>query len=275
MVEQVKKRNGEIVIFDAKKIREAIHKANIAVADEKIPAKSLRELTDKVVGSLPAGQVPTVEQIQDKVEEILIGADYAKTAKAYILYRAEHAKIRQSEADLMDIYKELTFAYAKDADIKRENANIDADTAMGTMLKYGSEGSKYFIDNYILPKDIAAAHINGDIHIHDKDFYMLTETCCQIDLLKLFHNGFSTGHGTLREPNSIIPPWLASPSRPTRTRCTAARACPTSIIPWRRVWRKPLSRNISVPWLPISISGSACPCPTPRRSRTGYGRTSP
>lgn len=74
MVEQVKKRNGEIVIFDAKKIREAIHKANIAVADEKIPAKSLRELTDKVVGSLPAGQVPTVEQIQDKVEEILIRA---------------------------------------------------------------------------------------------------------------------------------------------------------------------------------------------------------
>ena len=69
--------------------------------------------------------------------------------------------------------------------------------------RYGSEGSKYFIDNYILPKDVAAAHINGDIHIHDKDFYMLTETCCQIDLLKLFHNGFSTGHGYLREPNGI------------------------------------------------------------------------
>ncbi|MEG0229430.1 MAG: anaerobic ribonucleoside triphosphate reductase, partial [Oscillospiraceae bacterium] len=81
--------------------------------------------------------------------------------------------------------------------------NIDADTAMGTMLKYGSEGSKYFIDNYVLPKDIAAAHINGDIHIHDKDFYMLTETCCQIDLIKLFKNGFFTGHGTLRDPNSI------------------------------------------------------------------------
>ncbi|MBP2634041.1 MAG: anaerobic ribonucleoside-triphosphate reductase, partial [Firmicutes bacterium] len=123
--------------------------------------------------------------------------------KAYILYRAEHAKIRQSEVDLMDIYNELTFQNAKDADIKRENANIDADTAMGTMLKYGSEGSKYFIDHYILPKDIAAAHINGDIHIHDKDFYMLTETCCQIDLLKLFKGGFSTGHGYLREPNSI------------------------------------------------------------------------
>ena len=91
-----------------------------------------------------------------------------------------------------------------DEDIKRENANIDGDTAMGTMLKYGSEGAKYFVDNYVLPKDIAAAHINGDIHIHDKDFYMLAETCCQIDLIKLFKNGFSTGHGHLREPQSII-----------------------------------------------------------------------
>ena len=203
MVEQIRKRNGEIVVFDARKIREAMHKASIAVADEKIPAKTLKELTDKVVRAIPGEEIPTVEQIQDMVEEALIGAGFAKTAKAYILYRAEHAKIRQSEADLMDIYKELTFAYAKDADIKRENANIDADTAMGTMLKYGSEGSKYFIDNYILPKDIAAAHIEGDIHIHDKDFYMLTETCCQIDLIKLFKNGFSTGHGYLREPNGI------------------------------------------------------------------------
>lgn len=103
----------------------------------------------------------------------------------------------------MDIYKKLTFSSAADADIKRENANIDADTSMGMMLKYGSEGGKYFVDNYILPKDIAAAHINGDIHIHDKDFYMLTETCCQINLLELFKGGFSTGHGYLREPNGI------------------------------------------------------------------------
>lgn len=203
MIESIRKRNGETVAFDSNKIKEAMHKANIAVADEKISAQALVELTQQVVASIPAGEIPSVEQVQDLVEEQLIAAGYGKTAKAYILYRAEHAKIRQSEADLMDIYKELTFSYAKDADIKRENANIDADTAMGTMLKYGSEGSKYFIDNYILPKDIAAAHINGDIHIHDKDFYMLTETCCQIDLLKLFRNGFSTGHGCLREPNGI------------------------------------------------------------------------
>ena len=103
----------------------------------------------------------------------------------------------------MEIYKKLTWSPAIREDIKRENANIDGDTAMGTMLKYGSEGSKFFIDNYILPKDASAAHINGDIHIHDKDFYMLTETCCQIDLIRLFANGFSTGHGFLREPNSI------------------------------------------------------------------------
>ena len=199
----IKKRNGDVVPFDAKKIREAIHKANVATPEEKIPQKRLDELTARVVEAIPARRTPTVEQVQDLVEEALIREGFAKTAKAYILYRAEHTKIRQSEADLMEIYKELTFAYAKDADIKRENANIDADTSMGTMLKYGSEGSKYFIDNYILPKDIAAAHINGDIHIHDKDFYMLTETCCQIDLLKLFHGGFSTGHGYLREPNSI------------------------------------------------------------------------
>ena len=204
MITKIRKRNGDIVDFNPQKIQDAISKASAAVADEEISPAQLKELTKTVVAALPAGEIPTVEQVQDRVEEALIAADFAKTAKAYILYRAEHAKIRQSEGDLMDIYKELTFAYAKDADIKRENANIDADTAMGTMLKYGSEGSKYFMDNYILPKDIAAAHINGDIHIHDKDFYMLTETCCQIDLLKLFHNGFFTGHGCLREPNSII-----------------------------------------------------------------------
>ncbi|MBO4369545.1 MAG: anaerobic ribonucleoside triphosphate reductase, partial [Desulfovibrio sp.] len=144
-----------------------------------------------------------VEEIQDVVEEKLMKYGYTDTAKAYIIYRSEHTKLRNAESYLMEIYKTLTFAPAIEEDIKRENANIDGDTAMGTMLKYGSEGSKYFIDNYILPKDASAAHINGDIHIHDKDFYMLTETCCQIDLIHLFKDGFSTGHGFLREPNSI------------------------------------------------------------------------
>ncbi len=197
------KRDGKEVAFDESKIFNAIFAANSAVDGEKMESFDFEYLTKKVV-SLLDGETCTVEQVQDLVEAILIRYDYEKTAKAYILYRAEHAKIRDAESDLMNIYNELTYSYSKDADIKRENANIDGDTSMGTMLKYGSEGAKYYVDNYVLPKDIAKAHINGDIHIHDKDFYMLTETCCQIDLIKLFKDGFCTGHGYLREPQSIM-----------------------------------------------------------------------
>ena len=103
----------------------------------------------------------------------------------------------------MKIYEDLTFQDAEDNDVKRENANIDGDTPMGTMLKYGSEGAKQFCEMYILDPAYSKAHIDGDIHIHDMDFYTLTTTCCQIDIEKLFRGGFSTGHGFLREPNDI------------------------------------------------------------------------
>lgn len=203
MIKTIKKRTGDIVKFNAQKITDAIKKANMESIDETFSKEQLSTITNNVIKALKNLKTPGVEQIQDAVEKVLIAGNFASTAKAYILYRAEHTKLRKAKADLMDIYNELTFTKAKDADIKRENANIDADTAMGTMLKYGSEGSKYFITSHILPKDIAVAHMDGDIHIHDMDFYMLTETCCQIDLLKLFKNGFSTGHGYLREPNDI------------------------------------------------------------------------
>lgn len=203
MIKTIKKRTGDIVKFNAQKITDAIKKANMESIDETFSKEQLSTITNNVIKALKNLKTPGVEQIQDAVEKVLIAGNFASTAKAYILYRAEHTKLRQAKADLMDIYNELTFTKAKDADIKRENANIDADTAMGTMLKYGSEGSKYFITSHILPKDIAVAHMDGDIHIHDMDFYMLTETCCQIDLLKLLKNGFSTGHGYLREPNDI------------------------------------------------------------------------
>lgn len=203
MIKTIKKRTGDIVKFNAQKITDAIKKANMESIDETFSKEQLSTITNNVIKALKNLKTPGVEQIQDAVEKVLIAGNFASTAKAYILYRAEHTKLRQAKADLMDIYDELTFTKAKDADIKRENANIDADTAMGTMLKYGSEGSKYFITSHILPKDIAVAHMDGDIHIHDMDFYMLTETCCQINLLKLFKNGFSTGHGYLREPNDI------------------------------------------------------------------------
>ena len=104
---------------------------------------------------------------------------------------------------LMKVYEDLTFKSSLENDVKRENANIDGDTAMGTMLKYGSEGAKQFYEMYVLDPKHAEAHITGDMHIHDLDFLTLTTTCCQIDLLKLFRDGFSTGHGFLREPNDI------------------------------------------------------------------------
>lgn len=204
MLTTIKKRDGSEVPFDAQKIFGAIFKANNVVHEKELMSGTdISFVTNKVVNYIHKNDITTVEGIQDIVEKMLIKSDFAETAKEYILYRAEHNKIRNSESYLMDIYKSLTYTDAADDDIQRENANIDGNTAMGTMLKYGSEGSKYFIDNYILPKDISLAHTDGQIHIHDKDFYMLTETCCQIDLLKLFKNGFSTGHGYLREPASI------------------------------------------------------------------------
>lgn len=203
MPESIIKRDGTVVDFDSTKILNAITKASQAVKNEDMSPTELGFVTERVCRALDAQNLRNVEEIQDVVEKTLMQFGYTETAKAYIIYRSEHTKLRNAESYLMDIYKTLTFSPAIEEDIKRENANIDGDTAMGTMLKYGSEGSKFFIDNYILPKDASSGHINGDIHIHDKDFYMLTETCCQIDLLKLFKDGFSTGHGFLREPNSI------------------------------------------------------------------------
>lgn len=114
----------------------------------------------------------------------------------------QNAKSSQTD-DLMKIYHDITFSDASTSDIKRENANIDGNSPMGAMLKYGSEGAKHFYTNYVIKDSFAQAHKNGDIHIHDLDFYSLTTTCCQIDLIRLFQNGFSTGHGVIREPNDI------------------------------------------------------------------------
>ena len=199
----VLKRDGSVMPFDTDKIRNAIEKAARATGNE-MTSVHIDRATEAVVSALPATVLPSVEQVQDLVEETLIEQGFATTAKAYILYRAERARIRQQKDELMQLYKEITFTEVKEADLKRENANIDANTAMGTMLKYGSEGAKHFVDRYILPEDMAEAHAAGDIHIHDKDFYMLTETCCQIDLTRLFAHGFSTGHGFLKKPQSIM-----------------------------------------------------------------------
>lgn len=145
----------------------------------------------------------TVENIQDIVEQVLMDNKLNIVAKNYILYRFQRTQAREAKTEFMQTLRDLTYVDSSENETKRENANIDGNTAMGTMLKYGSEGAKYFYEICVLPKKQSKAHHNGDIHIHDLDFYTLTTTCCQIDLLKLFKDGFSTGHGFLREPQSI------------------------------------------------------------------------
>ena len=126
-----------------------------------------------------------------------------EAAKAvYPLPRRAH-RIREAKTSLMKSIDEITNVDARLSDMKRDNANIDGNTAMGSMLQIGTAGAKAYNAAYLLTPAQAKAYTEGDIHIHDFDFYALTTTCCQIDLLKLFHGGFSTGHGYLREPQGI------------------------------------------------------------------------
>lgn len=203
-IRQIIKRDGRHVPFDQTKITNAIYAAATVLGGQD--RSTAEQLSADIVAYLTDEQQiaePTVEQVQDAVEKILIEKGHARTAKEYILYRAERTRIRNMNTKLMKIYEDLTFRDAAENDIKRENANIDGDTAMGTMLKYGSEGAKQFYEMYVLDPKHAEAHITGDIHIHDLDFLTLTTTCCQIDLKKLFEGGFSTGHGFIREPKHI------------------------------------------------------------------------
>ncbi|MEA5144689.1 MAG: anaerobic ribonucleoside-triphosphate reductase, partial [Candidatus Limiplasma sp.] len=206
MITSIKKRDGRLVPFDQDKIEQAIEKSFMASGSQK-SVETAKELAALVVTNLENDEAipstPTVEQVQDMVEKVLIEHGFVRSAKAYILYRAERSRVREMNTRLMKTFEDICYKDAKDSDIKRENANINGDTAMGSMLKFGSEGSKQFYDMYILDPRHAQAHREGDIHIHDLDFYTLTTTCTQIDLLTLFHNGFSTGHGVLREPNDI------------------------------------------------------------------------
>ena len=203
-ISSIKKRDGRTVEFDISKISDAISKAFDATY-----RPGSKELSDSLASEvlsileIEGDETPDVEHIQDIVEKVLMDEGYITTAKAYILYRSERTRRRQMNTRLMQTYEEITFADARESDIKRENANIDGDTAMGVMLKYGSEGAKQFYNMFVLKPDHSKAHMDGDIHIHDLEFLTLTTTCCQIDVNKLFKGGFSTGHGHLREPNDI------------------------------------------------------------------------
>lgn len=204
MIAQIIKRDGRQSAFELDKITNAIFQAAQASGGHDYQmAETLARQVEQNLEQALSGEIPTVEQIQDEVERVLVETGHARTAKRYILYRNERTRVREMNTRLMKVYEDLTFKSSLENNVKRENANIDGDTAMGTMLKYGSEGAKQFYEMFILDPEHARAHREGDIHIHDLDFLTLTTTCCQIDLLKLFQGGFSTGHGFLREPNDI------------------------------------------------------------------------
>ncbi|MGN0891418.1 MAG: anaerobic ribonucleoside triphosphate reductase, partial [Candidatus Spyradenecus sp.] len=210
MIKTVIKRDGRQVPFNLAKIATAIVKALAQTRTseqlrdkddfelEALANKLAEEATRKVTT-----ETPDIEQIQDAVERVLMDNNLPDTAKSYILYRADRSRARERNTKLMRTLADIVHSSAKDSDVKRENANIDGDTAMGSMLKFGSESSKqFYIDNMLRP-EVARAHEQGDIHIHDLDFYSLTMTCCQIDLVDLLSRGFSTGHGFLRAPKDI------------------------------------------------------------------------
>ena len=144
MLETIYKRDGRAVPFNIEKIVNAIYKASLSVGINDYERSF--SIGKKVARNLENdSNAITIESIQDMVEKTLIEEKEINVAKAYILYRNERTQVREKDTRLMKIYDGLTFKDAKDSDVKRENANIDGDTAMGTMLKYGSEGAKEFL----------------------------------------------------------------------------------------------------------------------------------
>ena len=205
MIQSIIKRDGRVVLYDQSKIAAAILRA-LEVSGDGNAADAARVANDvqrDLESQFSAQKAPGIEAIQDTVEKQLMNHGFSAAAKAYILYRANRTRAREANTSLMKTIDEITNIDARISDMKRDNANIDGNTAMGSMLQIGAAGAKAYNEMYLLRPEHAKAYREGDIHIHDFDFYSLTTTCCQIDILKLFHGGFSTGHGYLREPQSI------------------------------------------------------------------------
>ncbi|MCI5703229.1 MAG: anaerobic ribonucleoside triphosphate reductase [Erysipelotrichaceae bacterium] len=222
---KVVKRDGRKVDFNGTKIALAIQKGfeSIKIIDddnayvfkytEKDTNKVFVGVMKKIVKDYKGKEKIKIEEIQDLIEEQLKKDKYEDVYEAFKEYRERRALSRETflgfdekrRHRLLKAFENLGLKSAHEEDAKRENANVDGDTAMGTMLQYGSTISREFAKSYLMKKKFAEAHENGDIHIHDMDFLpMGTTTCTQIDLNKLFKNGFSTGHGHLREPNDIM-----------------------------------------------------------------------
>lgn len=214
IVINVIKRNGKKVNFDASKIAISIQKGFDSI-EGKYNETDVQNVFQSVLKRIKKDYVDKdkikIEEIQYLIEEELKNKKYDDVYESTKNYRERRNQSRLLFVEEKKMHKflktleSLGLKSAHEEDAKRENANVDGDTAMGTMLQYGSTVSKEFAKSYLMKKKFADAHDSGDIHIHDMDFMAMgTTTCLQIDLNKLFKNGFSTGHGFIREPNDIM-----------------------------------------------------------------------
>ena len=216
---KVLKRNGrKLVDFDGTKIAIAIKKGfdSVATEDEvKYTEKDIQKVYHAVIKRIEKlareNDKIKIEDIQDLIEDEMKNKGYEDVCASFADYRERRNNSRKLFFDEKKTHKFLKsieglgLKTANEDDAKRENANVDGDTAMGTMLQYGSTISKEFAKAYLMKPKFSEAHDDGDIHIHDMDFLAMgTTTCMQIELDRLFKNGFSTGHGYLRRPNDIM-----------------------------------------------------------------------
>ena len=204
MITKVVKKDGRKVNFEVERIAKSIYKAANSIGGQNYAkSESLANIVLEKLDKKQENRQTTTEEIEEAVKEVLKESGHNSTLNAYINYREQRDRVRTRKSEIIQTMEKLTFEDAKDSNIKRENANVNADAPMGTMLKYGSETAKSYYQLCVLKPAHSKAHKNGDIHIHDLDFLTLTTTCCQIDLIKLFKDGFSTGEGFIREPQSI------------------------------------------------------------------------
>lgn len=210
------KRNGKKVPFDETKIALAIQKGFDSVDDEdnrKYDTKDTQKVLDRVIKNIEE-QKPEklkIEEIQDLIESSLKHYNYNEVYESFSNYREKRRESREFFFDdkkkhkFLKTIESLGLKSSFEDNSKRENANVNGDTAMGTMLQYGSTISKEFSKAYLMKKKYSELHDEGYIHIHDLDFYAMgTTTCNQLDLEKLFKTGFSTGHGHIRPPKDIM-----------------------------------------------------------------------
>ena len=208
MITMVTKRDGRVVPYDRSRIeatiKMAIKDTNIENLDPNVVTANILSAVDSKLNNVVDEYTTlSVEDIQDIIVEAMKALKLPKLAKSFTSYRNKRTRVREKKSNLMKSIRDVAELSAHDNDAKRENGNINGDTAMGTMLKFGTTTSKEYFLNDVIPEKMSTAHREGYIHIHDLDFYSLTTTCTQIDIGSLLQRGFSTGHGYLRTPNGI------------------------------------------------------------------------